>query len=466
MRYNVRIVSTYPPRRCGLGTFSRDLVQALGHFPADVVSVRVAAIDKNRLVYKLPVDIFIDQYVSHSWTSAAAAIVAESEKWADPTVVVLQHEYGLDPDSEGHDARGRNYVDMAKTLSEAGLIIIASLHTVLRQPNDHQRTLLQDLARTVDGLLVTTESAIDILSSSPYNIGRDKIKHIDHEIRMQNPSQYDRLAIKNAYGIRDQLLVTTLGMRSPNKGIEFGIRAFATFLDESCTREQRRHLTYLVAGQCHPEFERAAKGKLSGEYHAAILRVLDESKVKWCAVDHLGDIDFNDYDVVFLDTFLDENLLIDLYAATNIMLLPYLNREQISSGILADTLGAGRVAVATKFMFAVELLDPQCHDEEAIILDANSRGILVDPGEPSVEQIAQALDYLVFNKEARLAMEARAHQRGHQMRWDNTAWELLQHIEFIAEQRERVTGRGITFTRQKRSGLAELNHSLLIQTQG
>jgi len=460
MRYNIRILSTYPPRRCGIGTFSRDLVMALGHFAADVASVRVAAIDKNHCVYKLPVDIIVDQYVPHSWSSAASAIVAESDESLNPTVVVLQHEYGLDPDSDGRDASGHNYVDTAKTLHEAGLIVIAYLHTVLNAPSDHQKTILQDLAQYVDGLLVTTESAIEILSSDPYNIDREKIRHIDHGIRMQNPSQYDRFATKEAYNIDDQFLVTTLGMRSPNKGIEFGIRGYAKFINESCTEEQRRHLTYLVAGQCHPEFEKAENGRLSGEYHQTIMQVLKESEVKWCAIDHLGDTSFREYDVIFLDTFLDEELLLDVYAATNIMLLPYLNKEQISSGILADTLGAGRVAVATKFMYAVELLDPENQCKEGMILDERSRGILVDPGEPSVDQIAQALDCLVFNKEERLAMEKRAQERGHQMRWDNTAWELLQHIEFIAEQRERVTGRGLTFKREKPSPLAEKNRSL------
>jgi len=192
------------------------------------------------------------------------------------------------------------------------------------------------------------------------------------------------------------------------------------------------------------------------------MQVLKESNVEWCAIDHLGDTPFREYDVIFLDTFLDENLLLDVYAATNVMLLPYLNKEQISSGILADTLGAGRVAVATKFMYAVELLDPENQSKEGMILDERSRGILVDPGKPSVDQIAQALDCLVFNKEERLAMEKRAQERGHQMRWDNTAWELLQHIEFIAEQRERVTGRGLTFKREKPSPLAEKNRSLAI----
>jgi len=155
--------------------------------------------------------------------------------------------------------------------------------------------------------------------------------------------------------------------------------------------------------------------------------------------------------VVFLDTFIDENTLLKLYGATNVMILPYLNMQQISSGILADTLGAGRVAIATKFRYAVELIHSNKPCAEGIVLGRHARGILVDPGEPSVEQIAQALDYLVFNKDKRLAMEKQAHQRGYQMRWNNTAWALLQHIQFVREQKEIVTGRGITFVREKPS---------------
>jgi len=459
MRHNIRIVSTYPPRKCGIGTFSRDLVKSLGHFVADVMQVRVAAIDTSQEVYQAPVDMVIDQYDPESWKSAADAILAISGKLPNPTVVVLQHEYGLDPDDKGRDAQGYNYVDMAKTLSESGLIVIAYLHTVLSAPNDHQRTVLQKLAEHVDGLLVTTGSAIDILASDTYGIDRGKITHIDHGIRMQNPSQYDRLQTKDDYGIGNQLLVSTLGMRSPNKGIVYGIRAYAKFVKESCTDEQREQLTYLIAGQYHPEFERADNGKPCAEYRATELKALEDCGVRWCKTDHLGDVQFKNYDVVFLDTYLDEKLMMDLYAATNIMVLPYLNTEQISSGILADTLGAGRVAIATRFTYAIELLDPDNQNKEGLAIDPQARGILVDPGEPSIDQIARALDYLIFNKEARLAMEQNAQQRGHLMRWDNTAWELLQYIEFVTEQRERVTGRGTTFTREKPSSLATTGDS-------
>jgi glycosyltransferase involved in cell wall biosynthesis len=268
---------------------------------------------------------------------------------------------------------------------------------------------------------------------------------------MQNPSQYDRFAIKQEYGLENQLVIATLGLRSPHKGLQYGIRAYARFLDGACTEAQRERLVYLVAGQCHPDFVRAEGGELYREYQATITQVLEDCKLKWCEVKELGTTDFGHYDVVFLDAFLEESSLLKLYGATNIMILPYLDMQQISSGILADTLGSGRVAIASKFMYALELINPKTRGQDGVIIDPHARGILVDPGELSVDQIAQALDYLVFNKDERLEMEKRAHERGHQMRWDNTAWQLLQYVEFIREKREIVSGRGIEFTREKPS---------------
>jgi len=82
------------------------------------------------------------------------------------------------------------------------------------------------------------------------------------------------------------------------------------------------------------------------------------------------------------------------------------------------------------------------------------RGILVDPDEPSVEQIAKALDYLVFNEGKRLVMEKQAHQRGYQMRWNNSAWALVQYIDFVRELKEIVTGRGVKFSRDRTAPFA------------
>jgi len=451
MPYNIRIVSTYPPRRCGIGTFTRDLVNGLEHFNGEVDRIRVAAIDKNSESYNIPVDIIIEQYTPESWSFAIKDIITRAKESTNPTVVILQHEYGLDPDKNGVDSEGTNFVDMAKAFSSEGLTTLVYLHTVLDEPNDHQKKTLQELAKFSDGLIVTAESTIGILESPIYRIDHSKLKHIDHGIRMQHPSEYDRLATKEKHGLKDFFLVTTLGLLSPDKGIQYSIRAYRRFLEESCTDSQRERIVYLIAGQHHPDFIRAAEGREYREYQSTLTKALEESKLKWCKVKELEGVDFGQHDVVFLDAFLDESTFLELYGATNVMVLPYLNMFQMSSGILADTLGSSRVAIATKFRCALELVHSNKACPSGLVIGRYARGILVDPGEASVEQIARALDFLVFNQNERLEMEKEAHQRGFQMQWNNSAWALLQYVKFIKEEKELVAGRAEKFTREKTS---------------
>ena len=113
MQYNIRIVSTYPPRRCGIGTFSRDLATALEHFTAEIGNIRIAAIDNGSGRYDIPVDLTIDQYNPVSWQDTITNIIARAKESSNLTVVLLQHEYGLDPDDNGQDGRGTNFVKMA-----------------------------------------------------------------------------------------------------------------------------------------------------------------------------------------------------------------------------------------------------------------------------------------------------------------------------------------------------------------
>lgn len=451
MAYNIRMISTYPPRRCGIGTFSRDLANSLEHFTSEVGNIRIAAIDKENLPYHIPVDLAIEQYNPASWKNVTENIIARAAESRNPTAILLQHEYGLDPDENGNDGQGTNYIQMAKAFSEAGLLTVVYLHTVLNDPNEHQRKVITDLAQYSRGLIVTTESAIRILESPVYGIERDKIKHIDHGIRMAHPSQFDRLAIKEKYGLVNHFLVTTIGLLSPGKGVQYGIRGFGKFVNESLTEEQRKSIVYLIAGQCHPEFVKHNKGRDYRDYQDMLTKSLTDANVRWCKAKSLNEVEFSKYDVVFLDTFIEEKLLLELYGASNVMLLPYLNMQQISSGILADTLGSGRIAIATKFRYALELIHSNQKCPPGVVFGRHARGILVDPGEEGVEQIAHALDYVVFNQSKRLRMEKQAHERGYQMSWHNTAWALLQHIDFLSEETQIQTGRGPTFIREKHS---------------
>jgi glycosyltransferase involved in cell wall biosynthesis len=243
--YNIRMVSTYPPRKCGIGTFSRDLATALAHFTGEVGHVRVTAIDNESGPYDIPVDLTIDQYNPESWRNAITHISTRASESPNPTVVILQHEYGLDPDEEGNDGQGKNFINLARAFHERGLMTLVYLHTVLDEPDPYKRDTILELAQYGDGLIVTTESAIQILESNTYGIQHAKLKHIDHGIRMQHPSQYDRLQIKRQYGLENRFLVTTVGLLSLDKGVQYSIRAYGKFLDESCTESQRKRIVNL-----------------------------------------------------------------------------------------------------------------------------------------------------------------------------------------------------------------------------
>ena len=457
MAWNIRMVSTYPPRRCGIGTFCRDLSNALSHFTAEIGHIRVAAIDNKHGPYNIPVDLVINQYDPKSWKQVTQEIISRAKESNNPTAIVLQHEYGLDPDNQGNDCRGRNYVEIAKACRDNNLPCVVYLHTVLEKPNDHQRQTIIDLAAFSDGLVVTTESAIDILESEAYSISHLKLKHIDHGIRMHQPTHYDRFQIKHKLRINDMFMATTLGLLSPDKGLQYSIAGYGRFIHESCTPAQREHLVYLIGGQCHPEFVNADGGTHYQAYMAQLDIALKQSGLQWCRVTTFDQIDWHQNDIVFLDMFLNESDLLNLYGATNVMILPYLNMEQISSGILADTVGSGRVAIATKFRYALELIYSNKTCPPGLTIGRFARGILVDPREDSIEQIAQALDYVAFEKDKRLRMERQAHQRGYQMRWANSAWGLIQYIEFVNEEKEITTGRGIKFLREKPSTLTLKN---------
>lgn len=453
MTWNIRMISTYPPRRCGIGTFCRDLSNALSHFTGEVSNIRIAAIDNQHGPYNIPVDLVISQYNPAAWKRTAQEIVTRAKESPNRTAVVLQHEFGLDPDEQGRDGRGSNFVQLVRACRQNGLTTVVYLHTVLENPNTHQKQVITELAEHSDGLVVTTESAIDILESPAYGINPFKLKHIDHGVRMHNPSEYDRFKIKTEYGINDVFLATTLGLLSPGKGVQNSIRAWGRFVHESCTRAQRQHLVYLIGGQCHPEFIKTNDGQDYRRFTETIHDALNESRLVWCRTSDLANVNWANNDIVFLDTFLDEGTLLKLYGATNVMILPYLNTEQISSGILADTVGSGRVAIAAKFRYALELIYSNKTCPPGVVIGRHARGILVDPGPESVEQIARALDYIVFEKEQRLRMEKQAHQRGYQMRWANSAWALLQYLDFVSEDKEIPQGRGVTFLRKKASPL-------------
>jgi len=413
----------------------------------------VAAVDDSGHDYEIPVDLVIDKHNPQSWRRGAARIEQIASESDNKTAILLQQEYGLDPlveDGRIVEARGNNYVDMAWQFAKnRDLITLVYLHTVLGgdRANNYQVRTLQNLGKYTDGLIVTTQSAVDILNADPYDIPLNKLNHIDHGIRT---NKGDRLKIKEDIGAKDVFLATQLGLKSPGKGVQYTIEGVAEFVDKSLRGNQRDNFCCLVAGEYHPGFVAEENGVHYRAHREDIEKRLKRSNLRWQEVDRLGDVDFRNNEFVLLDGFLDEKTLKNFYCATNVMVMPYLEMQQISSGIGADTLGSGRVPLSTRFRWMEEMLGK---GKQMGDIEVTSRGILMDPGERSVNQIAQGLDYLVFNKAERLKMEVSSYERGHQMRWEYVAGNLLRHLAGISRARKNVVGRGVSFEREKESVL-------------
>ena len=110
-------------------------------------------------------------------------------------------------------------------------------------------------------------------------------------------------------------------------------------------------------------------------------------------------------------------------AAADICLVPYLNREQITSGTLAYAMGNGKVVVSTPFWHAEELL-------------AAGRGVLVPFGDS--EALGTALCGLLLDPSEHLAIRRRAGAYGEQMRWPAVGRAYADVFEAIGQVRRTL----------------------------
>ena len=299
------ILSTYPPTRCGLATFSAALADGLSVHGANVSIVRLAdgssAADP-RVIGELVND-----------SPASVATTARLLNLSD--VAILQHEYGIYGGTDGDDV-----VDVLGALTVPSIVVA---HTVLKDPTPHQRSVLEEVAALADQVVVMSEAASQRLRLG-FDVDPRKVTTISHGAYVP-----PRQAFPAHQGSPTLL---TWGLLGPGKGIERVIDAMVS-LHDLPSRPR-----YLVAGRTHPKVL-AAQGEAYREAHTeqALRRGVQAS-------------------VSFDAGYRDRESLTRLAQACAVVVLPYDSTDQVTSGVLVDAIAAGRPVVATAFPHAVELL--------------------------------------------------------------------------------------------------------------
>ena len=316
-RHKIAYVGTYPPKECGIATFTLDVVNStdLSGWRSIVFAVDDAAPDEphpdSKVVYTIEKENKAD-YVR-------AARLMEKNR---VSLLSVQHEYGI---------YGGDHGDYVLDLIRAVTVPVAvTLHTVLPNPSEAQRRILKEMEKHVACFVVMAHKAVELLADV-YGIAASKIRFIPHGA--PNAPYHADKASKEKLGLQGRRVLSTFGLISPNKGIEDAIAAMPEIVAKEPTA------TYLVLGQTHPVIKRK-----EGEWYR-------ESLVK--QVEDLGLTD----NVKFVDKYLTLHELLDYLLATDVYITPYYaNPHQITSGTLAYAMVTGKVIVSTPYLYAEELL--------------------------------------------------------------------------------------------------------------
>lgn len=377
----IAVIGNYLPRQCGIATFTTDLSQALAReLPSEDNLINVAMDDiVEGYNYPSQVKFRVRENVQSDYFWAADYLNANQYD-----AVIVQHEYGIFGGEDG------SYI--LQMLQSLKMPVITNLHTVLENPSEGQRKVMKGLAKYSDRLLVMSKKAFDILTKV-YEIDRKMIAFIPHGIpdaSFKPPGVYNRL-----FGLENKDVILTFGLLSPDKGLESMIEAMPAIIKEN------PNAVYLILGQTHPH----VLDKSGDSYRRGLQQLVNK----------LG---MNNY-VIFHNHFVKLETLVQYIQTSKIYAIPYLKKEQITSGTLSYALGVGAAIVSTPFWHAEELL-------------SGGRGRLVPFSDSAA--MANEINNLLANDHEREVMRFKGYQYARSMLWNEVS---KSHLELISKVKER-----------------------------
>lgn len=379
----IAFLSTYPPRECGLATFTEDLVNEIDKIP--FVRPNVIAVVNKEEYTNHQVEYKISQHDRESYLLTAL--------WANDNVdlLVIEHEYGI----FGGEC-GEYIVDLAKRLK---IPFIVTTHTVLLEPSLKQQSVLRDLGCLSTRVVTMAESSIPILSGT-YGIDSEKIVFIPHGVPNMQVESRDKL--KGYYGLMNKQVISSFGLISPAKGLEYGIEAVAKVAADY------ENLVYLILGKTHP----CVKESMGETYRQSLMDLAESLGVR--------------DNIRFIDKYLTKEEVITYLHLSDMYLTPYLSKEQAVSGTLAYAMGCGRVIISTPYRYAEEML-------------GGGRGLLAEFRD--TDSMASCIRTVLENPLCKKEMEMKTLAVGRTMSWANVAAQYAElAINIIDDIGNRTKG--------------------------
>jgi glycosyltransferase involved in cell wall biosynthesis len=376
--HEILIVSSYPPRECGIATYSQDLFNAIKEKFENSFSLKICALENKDSNYSYPEEV---KYILNTtdylqYTKMAERINADEKI----KMVFIQHEFGL---FEG--SYGENILYFLHTLKKP---IVIAFHTVLPNPDHKRKQIIKSIAAISKNIVVMTHNSHDILQKD-YDVPSEKISVIHHGTHLVASS--DKKSLKAKYNLKQKNILSTFGLLSSGKCIETALDALPAIV------EKFPDTLYCIIGITHPTVV-----KNEGEKYREFLKE---------KINQLG-IKKN---VRFINKYLSLDELLEFLQITDIYFFTSKDPNQAVSGTLSYAMGCSCAVISTPIPHAKEMLK-------------GDAGIIVDFKNP--DQLSQSAINLLSDPEMKRRISLNALHKIHSTSWQNSA---VAHAKLFAK---------------------------------
>ncbi|MFA5329777.1 MAG: glycosyltransferase [Prolixibacteraceae bacterium] len=364
----ILIISSYPPRECGIATYTQDLISSLNGKFSNSFSIKVCALETGDSKFLYPPEVCY---------SLNTSLASEYDKMAfninnDPgiQIVLIQHEFGFFHAQE---------LAFHHLITKVKKPVVVVFHTVLPHPNLRLKLNIQRIAAFSKSIIVMTHTSSDILMND-YDIQQQKISVIAHGTHLVQ--HLNEKFLKAKYSLEDRKVLSTFGLLSSGKGIKTTLEALPAIIKQS------PEVIFLVIGKTHPEVV-----KSEGEKYREMLQEVVEKL-------HL------EKHVLFINRYLPLPELLEYLQLTDIYLFTANDPNQAVSGTFAYAMSCACPIISTPIPHAKEILT----EDTGVIFDFRNS-----------QQLAKAVNRLFGDDRLRRNMSINTLQKIASTAWENSA---------------------------------------------
>ncbi|MGB8491637.1 MAG: glycosyltransferase, partial [Bacteroidales bacterium] len=382
-RAEILFITSYPPRVCGIATYSQDLIKALNNKFSDSLSVKVCALESGDEGYSYPEEV---KYVLK--TSLAASykkLALDINKDGHIKIVLIQHEFGF------FNVQEQMFLNFIDLLSKPVVIVF---HTVLPHPDNQLKSKINRIAAGCESIIVMTHNSFEILINE-YGLSPQKVTVIAHGTHLV--PHLSKVYLKRKYGLTGLKVLTTFGLLSSGKSIETTLEALPAII------KTNPDVVFLVIGKTHPEVVKSEGEMYREKLESLVIQNKLTSHVK------------------FINSFLPLSDLLEYLQLTDIYLFTTNDPNQAVSGTFVYAMSCGCPIISTPIPHAREVLTA----ETGIIFDFRDS-----------QQLGKSIIRLLNDEPLRRNISSNTLQKIVSTAWENAA---VAHAVLF----EKITGNGI-----------------------